>query len=106
MNIYKALLAGLMVGTLFTDQPALAQDALLVTIPCADSTGMEKTLQDDYHQKAVGTGLAYDGSLIRVWTSPDRKFTVTVTKKGGVTCVLAMGHVFKVQPLPVPGTAL
>lgn len=67
--------------------PASAQGV----IPCADRTEVIQQLNKQFAEAPVSMGLTNDGSVLEMFVSKDRTFTVIVTNPTGITCLIASG---------------
>ncbi len=48
-------------------------------------------LGKQYSEKPVGMGLAANGSMVEIFSSPAGTFSIVVTHPGGVSCLVAAG---------------
>ena len=71
---------------------------------CIDRQVIEEVLKQRFAEKQAGIGLAEDGRLLEVFSSPDgRTWTLIATSAAGLSCVITSGRTW-VQPAPeVPG---
>jgi len=77
---------------------AFAQNA------CFNRGDLIKHLNGKYDEVPVAAGLAANGSVLEVFTSPDGiTWTIVLTHPGGRTCVMASGESWMGIPTPVRG---
>jgi hypothetical protein len=91
----------------------LASGTLLLTLlaapgaqaqTCADHAAVSQTLADRYGESRQSIGLAADNTVVEVWASLESgTWTITVTRPGGPTCLVASGFAFEqlAEVLPV-----
>ena len=70
---------------------------------CGDRASVLSRLAQGYGEARVAIGLASDGTLVEVLTSPTGSWTIIVTKPGGTTCVAAAGENW--QPIQTTANA-
>lgn len=65
-----------------------------------------RQLEDRYSEKPVAIGIANNGGLIELLTTPDgRTWTIVITLPSGMTCLVAAGEDWESYPqLPGKGT--
>ncbi|MEL6959228.1 MAG: hypothetical protein AAGL89_09795 [Pseudomonadota bacterium] len=69
---------------------ALAQGA------CADHEAVVERLASGYGESRQSMGIAADGTVVEVFASLDTgTWTITVTRAGGPTCLVASGYEFQ-----------
>ena len=85
--------------------PAAAQAQM--PVPCGTDADVRAALTEQHNEIPLLYGLSVDGSLMRIWTSPDnRTWTVTMTDpKSGYTCLRAMGRNLDTAPTATPAPA-
>lgn len=77
--------------------PALAQDAR----SCMPFDKMKAKLAAEYQELMASSAMSDDGTLLAVFTSKDRTFTVVKVKAGGPACVVDFGKEWQpVAPAP------
>ncbi|MBE7636834.1 hypothetical protein GUA87_08260 [Sneathiella sp. P13V-1] len=60
---------------------------------CFDRGALVKHLDGKFKEAPVAAGLAANGSVLEVFTSPDGvTWTIVLTQPGGATCVMASGE--------------
>jgi len=90
------VLAAMMVSFKVTD--ASAQNA------CFERGALIKHLGGKFDEAPVAAGLAANGSVLEVFTSPDGiTWTIVLTQPNGATCVMASGESWMGMPIPVKG---
>jgi len=90
------VLAVMMVSFQVTD--ASAQNA------CFERAALLKHLDGKFDEAPVAAGLAANGSVLEVFTSPDGvTWTIVLTQPNGATCVMASGESWMGIPLPKKG---
>ncbi len=88
--------AAMMVSFQVTD--ASAQNA------CFERGALIKHLDGKFSEAPVAAGLAANGSVLEVFTSPDGvTWTIVLTQPNGATCVMASGESWMGIPLPKKG---
>ena len=70
--------------------PAVAEPAQ-ATIPCAARADVIKHLSTKYAEAPVSMGLTTDGSVLEIFASKSRSFTIIITRPTGVSCLIASG---------------
>lgn len=90
------VLAATMVSFQVTE--ASAQNA------CFERGALIKHLDGKFDEAPVAAGLAANGSVLEVFTSPDGiTWTIVLTQPNGATCVMASGESWMGMPVPVKG---
>ncbi len=59
---------------------------------CGERSVMVDGLLKNYAEAPVSIGLASNGSVIEVFASPDRSWTIVMTRPNGLSCVVAAGE--------------
>ncbi|TNE40153.1 MAG: hypothetical protein EP348_02670 [Alphaproteobacteria bacterium] len=60
---------------------------------CFDRTALAKHLSGKFAEAPVAAGLAANGSVLEVFSSPDgTTWTIVLTQPNGATCVMASGE--------------
>ena len=78
--------------------PASAQNA------CFERGALIKHLKGKFNEDPVAAGLAANGSVLEVFTSPEGiTWTIVLTQPNGTTCVMASGESWMGLPAPVKG---
>jgi hypothetical protein len=72
---------------------------------CGTRTEVVNRLSDGYEEKQTSAGIARNGSLVEVFSSPQGSWTIIYTIPGGQTCLMAVGESWQVlqEPLTVTG---
>ena len=71
---------------------------------CSDHETMVRHLAEGWGESRVSVALDAGNSMVEVFASPETgTWTMTVTRPGGPTCMIASGHAFESieEPLPV-----
>jgi hypothetical protein len=74
------------------------------TMRCADHDVMVRHLAQGWGESRQSIALDAGNSMVEVFASPETgTWTMTVTRPGGPTCMIASGHAFESieEPLPV-----
>ncbi len=88
--------AAMMVSFQVTE--ATAQNA------CFERGALIKHLNGKFDEAPIAAGLAANGSVLEVFTSPDGvTWTIVLTQPDGATCVMASGESWMGIPLPKKG---
>lgn len=58
---------------------------------CGDRANVAAKLEQGYAEKPVSMGLAFNGSIIEVFASPNGSFTIVMTAPNGTACLMAAG---------------
>jgi len=77
-------------GLIFVSLNAVPASAQTV-VPCGERTEIIKQLSNQFSETPVSMGLTNDGSVLEMFVSKDRTFTVAVTRPTGITCLIATG---------------
>ena len=86
------------IAALCTFTAASAQNA------CLERGALIKHLEDKFDESPVSAGIAANGSVLEVFTSPDGlTWTIVLTAPNGQTCVMASGESWMGMPVPVKG---
>lgn len=73
---------------------------------CFERSALIKHLNGKFGEAPVAAGLAANGSVLEVFTSPDGlTWTIVLTQPDGATCVMASGESWMGIPMPMKGTA-
>ncbi len=59
---------------------------------CGKHADVVASLEKAHAEKQVAIGLAGNGSVIEVFSSPDGGFTITMTQPEGLSCLVAAGE--------------
>jgi hypothetical protein len=71
---------------------------------CFERGALIKHLDGKFKEAPVAAGLAANGSVLEVFTSPDGvTWTIVLTQPNGATCVMASGESWMGIPLPIKG---
>jgi hypothetical protein len=71
---------------------------------CFERGQLVKHLDGKFQEVPVAAGIAANGSVLEVFTSPDGvTWTIVLTQANGATCVMASGESWMGIPLPVKG---
>jgi len=71
---------------------------------CFERAALIKHLNGKFDEAPVAAGLAANGSVLEVFTSPDGvTWTIVLTQPDGATCVMASGESWMGIPLPTKG---
>ena len=71
---------------------------------CSDRETMVRHLAEGWGESRVSVALDAGNSMVEVFASAETgTWTLTVTRPGGPTCMIASGHAFEAlaEPLPV-----
>lgn len=89
-------LAGCLIG-LLAPLPLAAQSL------CAMRGEVSEKLLGEYTEKPISMGLANNGGILEVFTSPTgNSWTIVITTPDGVSCLMASGEYWGASPA-VPG---
>lgn len=92
----RFLLAAIFVAFFVTN--AFAQNA------CFEREALIKHLDDKFGEAPTAAGLAANGSVLEVFTSPDGEtWTIVLTQPDGATCVMASGESWMGVPVQKKG---
>ncbi len=73
-----------------------AQQAQAQTGNCADHAQVVQRLAERYGESRQSIGLADDNAVVEVFAAPDTgSWTITVTRPGGPTCLVAAGQAYQ-----------
>ncbi len=73
-----------------------AQQSYAESNGCADHTTVVERLAERYGESRQTIGLASDNSVVEVFASMDTgSWTITVTRPGGPTCLVAVGQAYQ-----------
>jgi hypothetical protein len=85
-RLLPAFLLALLAG------PAAAQGAAA----CADHEAVTRSLAERWGESRQSIGLGAEGAVVEVFASPETgTWTITVTRPGGPTCLVASGVAFE-----------
>lgn len=71
---------------------------------CVERSVLKGVLETRYAERQAAIGLAQDGRLIEVFSTPDgTTWTLIVTSKDGMSCVIGSGRAWLQHAPPVPG---
>jgi hypothetical protein len=105
----KTIAAILFLSTLLAG-PALAQEQQQPQVPrqtCMAFDRMKAKLAAEYQEVMANMAMSSDGTLVAVFTSKDRTFTVVKVSAGGPACVVDFGKEWQVlTPEPDMGQGL
>lgn len=73
---------------------------------CGSHDAVMQTLNHKFAEKTVSMGLANNGTVVEVLSSPDGSWTIVMTAPNGVTCMLAAGDHWQELPAQVAGQTL
>lgn len=86
------------IAALLTITAASAQNA------CFNRDALVKHLDGKFDEAPIAAGLAANGSVLEVFTSPDGlTWTIVLTQPNGATCIMASGESWMGAPMPVKG---
>ena len=96
-------ITGLFLGALLIGWSALpgAAEAQMV---CGERSVMVDGLLKNYAEAPVSIGLASNGAVIEVFASPDRSWTIVMTRPNGLSCVVAAGEGWEDLPTQIADT--
>ncbi|MEH6358846.1 MAG: hypothetical protein V7745_07640 [Pseudomonadales bacterium] len=78
-----------LISILFT----LSASHVMAQSACFERDTLLKHLNDKFQEAPVSAGLAANGSVLEILTSPDgTTWTITLTVPNGATCVMASGE--------------
>ena len=73
---------------------------------CSTHDAVVQTLNRKFAEKTVSMGLANNGTVVEVLSSPDGSWTIVMTAPNGLTCLLAAGDYWQTLPDKVAGRTL
>ena len=83
----------------------LASTATAQSRNCGDHATVVERLASGYGESRQSMGLGSDGTVIEVFASLDSgSWTITVTRPGGPTCLVASGQAYQVMADALPNT--
>jgi hypothetical protein len=89
---------------------ALCLSAIIATpaaanTQCGTRDAILRSLAQNHHEGVIGRGLAFNGHMVELLSSPSGSWTMLVTGPSGLTCFLATGSAWDAVPdiLGVPG---
>ena len=59
---------------------------------CSDREDIVSQLTEDYNETSIGIGLATNGSVLELFVSPEKTWSVIVTTPHGITCLVTAGE--------------
>ncbi len=77
-------------GLIFASLNAVPASAQTV-VPCGGRTEIIRQLSNQFSEAPVSMGLTNDGSVLEMFVSKDRTFTVVVTQPSGISCLVSSG---------------
>ncbi len=82
------------VGALAVTIAAHAQpvEAQTYAAPCGARDDLANKLKQRYDEMPSALGIASNGRLVEVFTSPNGTWTIVLTRPDGVSCLLAVGQ--------------
>ena len=70
---------------------------------CASHTAVVERLADIYGERRQAMGLAGDNTVVEVYASDESgSWSITITRPGGPTCLVAAGQNFRLEDLVIP----
>lgn len=90
---------------------AIGSAVLLVAAPalafpaCGKRDEVLGVLKDSYAEAATASGVADDGNLMEIVSSPEGTWSLLVTRPDGVSCLIAAGERWKGLPQGEPEVA-
>ena len=96
-------ITGLFLGALLIGWSALPGSAGAQMV-CGERSVMVDGLLKNYAEAPVSIGLASNGSVIEVFASPDRSWTIVMTRPNGLSCVVAAGEGWEDLPTQIADT--
>ena len=94
----------LMLGSFAFTTPALAQSVNEALVQGIDRTEIAKELSQKHAEKPVGMGLAKNGGIIELFSSPDGDtWTLIMTMPNGKSFLLGAGESWAGAPLKLKG---
>lgn len=73
---------------------------------CSTHDAVMQTLNAKFAEKTVSMGLANNGTVVEVLSSPDGSWTIVMTAPNGLACLLAAGDYWQNLPEKVAGKTL
>lgn len=73
---------------------------------CDAHEAVIKTLKGKFEEKPVAMGLAGNGTVVEVLSSPDGSWSIVMTAPNGLTCLLAAGDYWQDVPERLAGQTL
>jgi len=73
---------------------------------CSAHDTVKQTLSHKFAEKTVSMGLANNGTVVEVLSSPNGTWTIVMTAPNGVTCLIAAGDYWQNLAEKVAGTTL
>ena len=96
-------ITGLFLGALLIGWSALPGTAGAQMV-CGERSVMVDGLMKNYAEAPVSIGLASNGAVIEVFASPDRSWTIVMTRPNGLSCVVAAGEGWEDLPTQIADT--
>jgi hypothetical protein len=94
----------LILGTFAFNTPALAQSVNEAMVQGVDRTEIAKELSQKHAEKPVGMGLAKNGGIIELFSSPDgNTWTLIMTMPNGKSFLLGAGESWAGAPVILKG---
>ncbi len=73
---------------------------------CGARDAVVRTLNSKYAERPVSMGLAANGNVVEVMSSPEGTWTIVMTAPNGLTCLIAAGDYWQEMPEKVAGHTL
>jgi len=77
---------GIFIFILFLNFPVSAQTV------CGIHNVVSDKLKSTFDEEPSGRGLASNGGMLEVYTSPDGSWTITLTRPDGISCLMSTGE--------------
>ena len=87
MPLNRIVIAVVLIFMSLIAVPASAQ----AVIPCGQRADIIQKLNEKYSESPVSIGLTNAGSVLEIFASKDRTFSVIVTQPNGIACLIATG---------------
>lgn len=82
----------------------VAQAGVPAQSVCAERNVLLSSLQREYSENPTAIGLASNGSVIELLTTPDgQTWTILMTRPDGTSCVIAAGEAWEALPQVAEG---
>lgn len=68
--------------------------------PCKPAGTMKSTLENKFSEVRAATGVVNHNHVMELWASKTGSWSVLITNTNGITCMIASGQSFAVNPPP------
>lgn len=105
--IHFGIAATIMAGAMLPASLLPAQASIPAQSVCAERDVLLSSLQREYSENPTAIGLASNGSVIELLTTPDgQTWTILMTRPDGTSCVIAAGEAWEALPQIAEGQPL